>query len=617
MTRACLLFLVSAAFTATAAQQAPPTRDGVLTPTKGTATVSGVVMDDDSPAQPVRRAIVVLAGEGLRPSRGAITDDAGRFVFSDIPRGQFTITVSRASFITSMYGAKRAGRPGTAITVAEDATVKDLAVKLWRGAAVAGILRDDRGEPVPGIEVVAIPARAAGSLLTLTNNGSVTNELGAFRIFGLEPGTYIVAARPASGGSSPYLAMSDAETDAALEALRRRSANRPGIPAQPAPAPAPPLQQRPFDYAPIYFPGTSVIGQAQQFTLAAGQAQTGLVFSLQRISTALVTGVVSRPDGSPAGGASLQLTAVVPPGPFTGSSKLELNATSAADGTFRIAQVTPGGYQLVARAPVDPNAPGTRFGYVGPPSTPQLFAVADLSVSGTDISGLTMSVAPGDSVAGRFVFESVAQKPPANLTGLRVTLMPESVLPLVPGRGSPASALRLPEPVTAKPDGTFEFGGVAPGRYQVYVGASGIDLTAWQLKSAVAGARDVLDGLIEVVPGISQTLVITYDDLPTSLSGRLETKSGAPASDVFVIAFAADRSMWGPYTRRIKTVRPGVDGSFAIQGLPAGDYHLAAITDADPEDWQNPAFLEQLISASVRIRLVGGQPLVQGLLIGR
>ena len=53
-----------------------------------------------------------------------------------------------------------------------------------------------------------------------------------------------------------------------------------------------------------------------------------------------------------------------------------------------------------------------------------------------------------------------------------------------------------------------------------------------------------------------------------------------------------------------------------IQGLPAGDYHLAAITDADPEDWQNPAFLEQLISASVRIRLIGGQPLVQGLRIG-
>ena len=274
MTRACALLLVSLSVAAPATQQ-PPARDAVLAPTTGNATVSGLVVDDDNPAQPVRRAIVVLAGEGLRPSRGAITDDDGRFVFTGVPHGQFTLSVSRASFITSMYGAKRPGRPGTAITVTEGARLTDLRIKLWRGAILAGTLRDETGEPVAGIEVVAIPARSAGSLLTLTNNGALTNELGAFRIFGLEPGTYVVAARPASGGSSPYLAMSDAETDAAFEALRRRTTNQPGVPAPPLPASAPPSQQRPFDYAPIYFPGTAVIGQAQQFMLAAGQAQLG------------------------------------------------------------------------------------------------------------------------------------------------------------------------------------------------------------------------------------------------------------------------------------------------------------------------------------------------------
>ena len=326
---------------------------------------------------------------------------------------------------------------------------------------------------------------------------------------------------------------------------------------------------------------------------------------------------MTRPDGSPAGGASLQLTAVVPPGPFARSSRLELNATAAPDGTFRIAQVTPGDYQLVVRAPLDPKAPGTRPGFIAPPTTPQLFGFTDLSVSGTDISGLTMAVSAGVSIGGRFAFESGAQKPPEKLGGLRVWLMPESVLPLDPGRGSPANSLRLPEPVLTKPDGTFEFGGVAPGRYQLQIGTAGVDLTAWQLKSAMAGTVDVLDGLIEVGAGSSPTLVIAYDDRPTSLSGKLETAGGAPASDVFVLAFAADRNLWGPYTRRIKAVRPGVDGSFAFQGLPAGDYLLAAITDADPEDWQDPAFLEELLAASVRITLIGGQPVVQSLRIGR
>ena len=162
-------------------------------------------------------------GNGLRPSRGAITDDAGRFVFSELPSGQFTITVSRASFITSVYGAKRGGRPGTPINVTEGARIRDLVVKLWRGAAVAGILRDDTGAPVAGIEITAIPARSPGSLPTLTNNGTLTNELGEFRIFGLEPGAYVVAARPAAGGSSQYSALTDSQTDAALDALRRRA----------------------------------------------------------------------------------------------------------------------------------------------------------------------------------------------------------------------------------------------------------------------------------------------------------------------------------------------------------------------------------------------------------
>jgi hypothetical protein len=189
--------------------------------------VSGIVVNDETPAQPVRRAVVVLAGNGLRPSRGAITDDAGRFAFSELPSGQFAITVSRASFITSVYGAKRAGRPGTPINLTEGARMRDLVVKLWRGAAVAGILRDDTGAPVAGIEITAIPARSPGSLPTLTNNGTTTNELGEFRIFGLEPGAYIVAARPAAGGSSQYSALTDSQTDAALDALRRRAPSPP------------------------------------------------------------------------------------------------------------------------------------------------------------------------------------------------------------------------------------------------------------------------------------------------------------------------------------------------------------------------------------------------------
>jgi hypothetical protein len=586
-------------------------RDATLRPTSGTASLTGVVVNDEEPARPVRRAIVTLAGEGLRPTRGAITDDAGRFTFVDLPAGQFTITVSRGSFVTSMYGAKRPGRPGTPISVADGAAIADVVVKIWRGAAVAGTLRDDTGAPVAGIEVRAVAARSPGGLPSLTNNGALTDEQGQFRIFGLEPGTYVVMARPSSGGLAANLSMTDVETDAAFEALKRRTSGQ-LIPS--APSPVPPPAQRPFDYAPIYFPGTPVLAQAATMSLAAGQDRGGLDFALQRVTSTLIEGTVRRPDGTPAAGAMLQLTMNNQPGPFGGVAKLELGAIAALDGTFRIAQVMPGDYDLVARAPVDVRAPGVRPGYLEPPSTAQLYAVAELSATGADIVGLALSLSPGIPIRGRIVFQS-EKLPPSDLSGrVQLSLIPESYLPLSPSR-NPVYSLRLPPSASIAADGTFEFTGVPPGRYQLK--AATPDPEVWQLRSAMMGEEDVLDGLLEVPSVTPPSIVITYDDQRTKLSGRLESTAGAPASDVFVLAFSVDRGAWGPYTRRVKAVRPGSDGSFVVTGLPVGDYFLAVVTDADPEDWQSPAFLEQVLPAAVKVTLTGRRPIIQNLQIRR
>ena len=199
MNRAALLMARECHVRLLAPQQSPPARDAVLPPTNGTASVSGIVVNDETPAKPVRRAVVVLAGSGLRPSRGAITDDAGRFVFSELPR--WTIHYHGvAGVIHHVDVWRQTRRPARHADHRGRRRARQRAhVKLWRGAAVAGILRDDTGAPVAGIEVTAIPARSPGSLPTLTNNGTTTNELGEFRIFGLEPGAYIVAARPAAG----------------------------------------------------------------------------------------------------------------------------------------------------------------------------------------------------------------------------------------------------------------------------------------------------------------------------------------------------------------------------------------------------------------------------------
>ncbi len=282
------------------------------TPTTGTASIAGTVVNDEERAVPVRRAVVTVAGPGLVPSRSAITDDDGRFTIERLPAGRFTISVSRASFITSIYGAKRPGKPGTAVVVAVGQRVTGLTVKLWRGAVIAGVVRTEDGQPAEGLTVRVIAAHQTPepSIFTLDSNSAKTNDAGEFRIFGLMPGSYLVSVTPpVLRGMSPT-AMSEADMDAALNALRTRSP----APTAGRPLSATPAAPRPFTYAAIYVPGTANMSQATPITVVPGQVVDNVDLQLQRVPTASIGGIVTRPDGSGASGAQVQLVQTPPRG---------------------------------------------------------------------------------------------------------------------------------------------------------------------------------------------------------------------------------------------------------------------------------------------------------------
>jgi hypothetical protein len=606
-------FLLGVTLTVAAAQQQPVPRDAIVTPTTGTASISGTVVSDATPPEPVRRAVVTLTGPDLKPSRGAITDDDGRFRITGLPVGAVTLTVARAPFITSVYGAKRPGRPGTAITLGAGQAIENLVVRLWRGAVLAGVLRDESGVPVSGIEVTAISARPTHgtTVQTLSNSPATTNELGEFRIFGLEPGTYIVSATPSAGAGGALVALADAEVDRALAALRTRQ--RPSAQSASTPRPAAP-ESKPFDYAPVYFPGTSLRSQATTVTLASGDERGGLDFSLQRVATAVVEGVVRRPDGQAAASANVQLTEVAPAGPFGPDAPLTFNTTTGADGHFRLSQVTPGNYRLVARVAVTPPAQD-RSGFASPfPTGPTFSGIADLAVSGSDVTGVAVQLEPGLSFSGRLRFEGQSS-PPTNLASLRVQLLPPQLLSLK--TGSRIDSIAIPTPATAKADGTFQIDNIVPGSYLLRVAGPGTGGTGWVPRSALLGDRDLFDGPLDLARGGGLAgVVINFTDQHTEIAGTLQTADGQPVSDVFVLAFATDRALWGQFSRRVQAVRPSVDGHFAISDLPPGEYRLAAATDIDQGDWEDPAFLDQFIATSVRVTLGEGEKKIQNLTIG-
>ena len=585
-----------------------PIAHQVVPTTTGTASVAGTVVTDEERATPVRRAIVTLSGQGLVPSRSAITDDDGRFTIERLPAGRFTISVSRASFITSIYGAKRPGKPGTPVVVAAGQRVTGLRVKLWRGAVIAGVVRTEDGQPAEGLPVRVLAARQTPepSIFTLGNNGVKTNDAGEFRIFGLPPGSYLLTVTPPVLQGMPPTSMSEADMDAAFAALRSHAA----APSTARTAAALPATSLPFFYSAIYFPGTANMSQATPITLVAGQVADNMDLQLQRVGTSAIGGIVTLPDGAGASGAMIQMTQTPPPG-YTLDAPLLATAMALPDGRFRIPAVGPGDYTLAARA-TPAGVVSSGFG-----GGPALWSEMKLSVSGGDIGGLSLGLEPGPALTGRVTFADGTLKPPADLTELRVSLVtPASLTRRGPVMGS---AFNPAPPIALNADGTFEIAGIPPGAFLFQLTGPGVGPAGWwmrSLKSMTTGDRDLLDRLIEVRPGSpSMNVVLSMSDRHTELSGTLRTQTGQSEADVYVIAFSTDRTMWGLGARRVRAVRPGADGHFSMADLPPGDYLLGVVTDVDPEDWQNPALLDQLVPTSVNVTIGEGEKKVQDLLL--
>jgi hypothetical protein len=238
-----------------------------------------------------------------------------------------------------------------------------------------------------------------------------------------------------------------------------------------------------------------------------------------------------------------------------------------------------------------------------------------LSVSGADISGLSLTVESGPSLTGRVAFAEGSGKPPADLAQWRVSIAtPASLARRGPVMGS---VFNPAPPIPLNADGTFEIAGMPPGAFLFQLAGPGVGPAGWWMRSMMSGDRDLLDRPIEIRPGsLSMSAVVSMSDRHTELSGTLRTSTGQPAADVFVIAFSSNRTMWGPGARRVRAVRPGVDGHYSIADLPPGDYLLGVMTDIDPDDWQNPALLDQLVPASVKVTIGEGEKKVQDLQLG-
>ena len=561
----------------------PQQRDPDVAPTPASGRISGVVQTVDPSPVPVRQAVVRLTEGVLGLTFDAVTDDGGRFSFDRLPDGRYALAATRPSFVSIAFGATRPGWPGSALVLTKGQHLTDLRVLLARGAVITGVVRDAIGVPIVDADVAVTNVLPQMRRTTVVR----TNDRGRFRAYGLPAGPYVVSARPLQAVA--FQAMSDADVDAALQELQQRRIGSvlPGPPrAAPRPAadePARRLEQT-ERLADIYFPEAVDQEAADIIRVRSGEERGDIDIVLRSLRVGSIAGhVTDGPAVRPLRVDVVRKTAAA------GSS---IAGDIQLDGAFRVNAVTPGSHTVLAWSATNQAC---------------RFASQDVVVDGQAVDRMHLALRACPEVVGRIGWAGGAASA-MPLSSLRVVLTP-------PAGSAPASRFP-PRTAAVDVDGRFRFGvdaALLPGPYRIEIAGPAGDASS-MLTSLTVDGIDVLDAPFVVRSDVGSIVRLegVLSERQSALSGRLETSSGAPTTHL-ILAFTTNAEWWRNPFRRVRVVRPSADGQFAFEGLPAGDYYLAALTEVAPDEWRDPSFLSEAVRDAIRVTVVEGAATVQNL----
>lgn len=527
-----------------------PARDNAPQ-TTGTAVIRGRILSAES-GTPVRRAQVRATSAEARAGRLATTDAQGRFELKDLPGGRWTLTASKAGFVTLQYGQRRPLESGRAIELRDGEALQGADISLPRGSAITGHVFDEFGDPIAGarVQVLRYQLQQGVRRLVQVGGGDETDDTGAFRVFGLAPGDYVISATLRAGPGPDT-------TDGT-------------------------------SYAPTFYPGTGSPAEAQRVTLAVSQEQGNVNFALLPVRAVRIEGVALNSAGQSLSGGVVTLSAA-------GDAALAFNVVGntgrvRSDGTFTLTNVTPGAYMLTAVAGV-----GLRRG--GPPGIPAdaEFASIPVNVGSDNLTGITVVTMKGATLTGSVVAEegSAGQ---LNLSALQV--IAQGVRADLPGPFNANRNARVGD------DGRFELNGVTGQRLLRVNGLS----QAWTLKSVLLDSTDVTDTPIDIrgsEPIGNIRIVVT--DRTTEVNGKV-TSRGQAARDYSIVVFPDDQDKWTFPSRFVQSGRPDQTGLFKIRGLPPGNGYLAVAVDyLENGEAGDPQFLTLIRDRATRFTLAEGE----------
>jgi hypothetical protein len=306
------------------------------------------------------------------PPKLAFTDAEGtyQFVLPKEAAGTYRLSASGQGYLGTVYGQRRASDPGEEITVAAGDTRDRLVMTLSRPGRIAGRLFDENGDPVEGVALRASQVRWVDGrrrLVELSPFTRPTDDLGRYRIFGLQPGEYVVSA-----------AVGQIEL---------------GVPLVDLPG-----------YGTTYFPGTPNPSEAQRVVVGRSEEVMSVDFPIARVKTARVAGRAVDSAGEPITG-GIALTPSRRSGAVVAT---QMGAKIAPDGRFEFPSVAPGEYVLQSSR-------HRSGGWNEGESSSQFVTVA-----GADVTDLVVRTSVGSAVSGRVVLDGSGTFRPGQIEVLAV-----------------------------------------------------------------------------------------------------------------------------------------------------------------------------------------------------
>ena len=515
---ALLLLLASHSAAHAQTSPAPAAQPGAIT--------GRVTTDDGRPAPNVGVALMSaeFRANNNRPVARAATDSEGRFRMASVPPGRYRlITLTPAYTSPDLRGSFFEN--GKLINVGAGETVEGADFVLTRGGVITGRVTTSDGKPAIGerINVVYADRRAERG----PNASAVspfeweTDDRGVYRVYGLQPGRYLVSVGQDTEGGTVVVGMASAR------------------------------------YARTFHPAATDAASARAVEVSSGGEAAGVDITLAEAPKSFQASVRIVDDaGKPVAGVGVAHSSLRPEQKSIGGWGWD-GGRSNQSGEFVIKNLFPGRYAAFV----------VTFGQTETYSEPVQFEVTD-----GDVSNLTIRLRRGGAISGTAVVEGTSDRAViqrlssltiyANMTSAK----PDQIAPPIIGDNK------------IGPDGSFRVSGIAPGKVRLIVSSFPVVKGFSLLRVERNGVEVPRDG-IEVGPGEQVTgvrLVVGYGT--ATLRGQISLVSaGQPAAlpegarlSVSAVRAGTQPGGFGGGVGATVDSR----GHFVLEGLMSGEYEL-------------------------------------------